>query len=150
MNHREILRNALRQVLAEKWQSFDGLTDQIERAAGLVKQLGGLQAPEITELDRARISTMIGDQVQLGIERGDFDFVFARHQKPRIVEIGGFSIAKLDLAPDDVVVVKVPGQISADGRAQLEAIARQVFGPPRKVLVLDGDHDLQIVHEVKS
>jgi hypothetical protein len=146
MNHRDILKNALRQLLAEKWQSFDGLTDQIERAADLVKQLGGLKAPEISDLDRAKIAEMIETQIGLGIERGDFDFVF-RTGLPSAAEIGEIKIARLDLGPDDTIVFKAQGSITAGTREMIEGVARKAFPAPRKILVIDGDLELSIIRE---
>jgi hypothetical protein len=135
-------RQKLDELLREHWQSFDGITDQIERAADLVKELGGLEV--LSEFDRARIAEMIETQIGIGISRGDFDFVFRR---PGPIVVPEFQIARLDLAPGDVVVFRAPCGLSAEVRKQIEAVARAAFPLPRKILVLDGELELQVMKE---
>jgi hypothetical protein len=145
MKHREILRNALRQCLAEKWQSFDGITDQIERAGHLVAELGGLQVPEITDLDRAMIGSMIEAQVTMGIERGDFDFVFRHPPAPTpITGAPEYQIARLKLEPGDVVVLKAEQQLSEHNVRMIEQAAERCF-PNHRVMVLAEGLELVIL-----
>lgn len=146
MNHREILRNALRQCLQEKAGSFDAITDQIERAGELVKQLGGLRAEGITDFDRAMIGELIETQIGMGIERGDFDFVF-RTSLRSAAEIGEIKIARIELGPDDMIVFKAAGAIHANTHAAIEAVARAAFPLPRKILVIDGNLEISVIKE---
>lgn len=146
MNHRDILKNALRQNLLEKPTTFDAVTDLIERCAGLVKELGGLHVPEISDLDRALIGKLIEQQVQLGIERGDFDFVF-RTGLPPAIDVPEFKIARLDLGPDDAIVLKVDAILGNEDRDMVTAVMRDVFPEPRKIIVIGRDIEISIVKE---
>jgi hypothetical protein len=64
-------------------------------------------------------------------------------------EIPEFKIAKLELGPDDLIVIKATGTLSVHARTMLEAAARQVFPYPRKILVLDGDLELSVLTELE-
>jgi hypothetical protein len=139
----ETLRAKLSAILDENPSSFDAITDQIERAAEVTKDLGGLD--KLTEFDRARVSHMIEAQIGMGIERGDFDFVFHRRTT---IEIPEFKIARLELGPDDVVVLKAGLQLDSEVHARLKAVVREVFPHPRKILILSGDLEIATLAEL--
>jgi hypothetical protein len=136
---KEQLRADLSAVLNEKWQSFDGITDQIERSADLVKRLGGLEA--LTEFDRARIADMIETQVGLGIARGDFDFVFRR---PAPIPVPEFLIARLDVKPGDTIVFKSAHELTELAIAKIHLMADEFF-TGHKILVLPNNIEMQIL-----
>lgn len=146
MNHRDILKNALRQNLLEKPATFDAVTDLIERCAGLVKELGGLQAAEISDLDRARIGQLVEQQVQIGIERGDFDFVF---RTPAPIVVPEFQIARLELKPGDTVVVKSSQDLCVDYVEHIKHMARVNF-PDHRLLIMAPNLELFVMAKVQS
>jgi anti-anti-sigma regulatory factor len=54
------------------------------------------------------------------------------------------SIERLDLKPDDVLVIKCAGRITQENAEAIKAQMEKIF-PGRKTLVLDSDLDLKVL-----
>jgi hypothetical protein len=67
------------------------------------------------------------------------------------VDVDQFSIAKLDLGPRDVLVVRAKHPIPADVVERLRALMRTAVGD-RPVLVLDSELDLAVLkrHDMEA
>lgn len=56
-----------------------------------------------------------------------------------------FSIAKLDLGPNDILVVKSKTRLSREAANYMREILREQLAPGRKCLVLEGEIDLAVL-----
>ena len=69
------------------------------------------------------------------------DAVFARDLR--------FTVGKLDLKPGDMVVVKFPGKLTADGVDALQRGLKEIF-PDHRAIVLENGADIDVISSVKE
>lgn len=136
----DLARRQLALCLDENPSSFEAVNDQVDRAAELVDELGGLD--KLTEYDRAKVSHMIETQIGLGISRGDFDFVFGRRRGP--IAVPEFQIARLELKPGDTVVMKSAGNLGPDYIEAIKGMASSCF-PNHRLLILAPNLELYVL-----
>lgn len=60
-------------------------------------------------------------------------------------EVNYFSIAKLQLAPGDILVVRVRGHVSLDTRARAQAAWSPLLPRTVKMLIIDDTIDLEVL-----